>query len=80
MSTTPASVPPGFEADIKAMFRPRDHGAMSRAFDLWSYEDVSRHAEAIVDRVRSGSMPCDIDWPTSDVDRFQAWIDAGKLP
>jgi len=80
MNQPAASVPPRFEADIKPQFRDKDRQAMLRAFDLWSYEDVSRHADAIVDRVRSGSMPCDLTWAPSEVDRFQAWIDGGKLP
>jgi hypothetical protein len=29
------------------------------AFDLWSHEDVSQHANDILARLRAGTMPCD---------------------
>ena len=32
---------------------------MRFVFDLWSYEDVSRNADAIAERLQDGSMPCD---------------------
>jgi hypothetical protein len=32
---------------------------MRFAFDLWSHEDVARHAEAIIERLQAGTMPCD---------------------
>ena len=67
-----------FEANIKAMFRPRDRDSMQFAFDLWSYDDVSAHADDILARVRSGSMPCDGAWPKEQVDALQSWIDSGK--
>lgn len=69
-----------FEADIKPLFRTLDQQSMSSAFDLWSYSDVSAHAEAIADRLRSGTMPCDGAWPEPQVDLFQRWMDTGKLP
>jgi hypothetical protein len=69
-----------FEADIKPLFRERDQHSMARAFDLWSYPDVSAHADAIVARVRDGSMPCDGAWPPERVALFQRWLDGGKLP
>ena len=47
-------------------------------FDLWSYDDVSTHADAILAAVADGSMPCDGAWPKEQVDRFQEWLDAGK--
>jgi hypothetical protein len=70
----------GFEADIKPMFRERDRQTMIGVakFDLWSYDDVSDHADAILGRVRDGSMPCDGAWPEEQVDRLQRWIDGGK--
>ena len=66
----------GFEADIKPLFRDRDQRSMKFVFDLWSYDDVKANADAIVEAVRSGDMPCDGTWPTEQVDTFQAWIDA----
>jgi hypothetical protein len=44
------------------MFRPTDKKSMSFAFDLWSYDDVAQHANAILDRLRAGTMPCDGAW------------------
>jgi hypothetical protein len=67
-----------FEDDVKTMFRSRDRESMQFAFDLWSYDDVSAHADDILARVRSGTMPCDGAWPNEQVDTFQSWIDAGK--
>jgi hypothetical protein len=51
---------------------------MKFVFDLWSHDDVSRHAEAILARLRQGSMPCDGAWPAEKTDVFERWIEAGK--
>jgi len=72
--------PISFENDVKTMFRSRDRESMKFAFDLWSYDDVSAHANEILTRVRAGTMPCDGAWPKEKVDTFQSWIDAGKPP
>lgn len=53
---------------------------MLRHFDLWSFDDVSAHADAILGIVRSGRMPCDGAWPTESVDLFRQWVDGGKAP
>ena len=71
--------PVGFEADIKPLFRDRDRQAMQSRFDLWSYDDVSRHADAILGRLRDGSMPCDGSWPPAQIDLFARWV-AGGTP
>jgi nucleotide-binding universal stress UspA family protein len=71
---------PGFEHDIRPLFRPEDVNAMSFAFNLASYEDVRTDAEAIYQRLADGSMPCDARWPSEQVERFRAWIDAGSPP
>jgi CDGSH-type Zn-finger protein/truncated hemoglobin YjbI len=70
----------GFGAHIQPLFRPSDRRAMSFAFDLWSYDQVKQHAEAIVDRLRAGSMPCDAPWPEDKTELFQRWIDEGTQP
>lgn len=70
--------PPSFETDIKPMFRERDRQSMQRAFDLWSYDDVSQHADAILNRLQAGTMPCDGSWPPAQVDLFQRWAESGK--
>jgi hypothetical protein len=48
-----------FEEHIKPLFRERDRDSMRFAFDLWSVDDVSTHADAILDRVEAGTMPCE---------------------
>ena len=66
-----------FERDIKPLFREKDRDSMLQAFDLFDYADVVEHADAIVGSLRSGQMPCDGEWPDSQVDKLQQWIDAG---
>jgi hypothetical protein len=70
----------GFDTDIKPLFREQDRSAMTWAFDLWSYDDVSANAEAILGRLRNGTMPCDAAWPAEQVDVFARWVDEGKAP
>ena len=78
-ATPPAAGEPvRFEQHIKPLFRRRDRQSMSFAFDLWSREDVSQHAEAILGRLRDGTMPCDGPWPTEKIDVFRRWAEAGK--
>jgi truncated hemoglobin YjbI/CDGSH-type Zn-finger protein len=69
--------PLGFEQHIKALFRERDRKSMKFTFDLWSYEDVSKHAEAILERLADGTMPCDGAWPPERVAVFRRWASAG---
>jgi hypothetical protein len=70
--------PVGFEADIRPMFREGDRDSMEFAFDLWSHADVSEHADAILERLREGTMPCDGAWPQEQMDRFERWVAGGK--
>ncbi|HEX4443342.1 MAG TPA: group II truncated hemoglobin [Galbitalea sp.] len=67
-----------FETDIKPMFRETDRAGMKWAFDLWSYDEVSEHAEKILARISAGTMPPDHPWPENWVDRFARWIHGGK--
>jgi hypothetical protein len=60
------------------VFRERDRDSMRFAFDLWSLDDVSTHAHAILDRLEAGTMPCDGAWPAERVAVFRRWNDAGK--
>jgi hypothetical protein len=69
---------PRFETDIKPLFRERDQKSMQSHFDLWSHDDVSQHADAILARLRDDSMPCDGAWPRAQVDLFQRWTEGGK--
>lgn len=73
-----SSTTPGFEQDIKPLFRLEDKEAMDYAFDLWSYQDVSTHADNILERLEDGTMPCDIEWPGAQIDTFRKWIEIGK--
>jgi hypothetical protein len=73
-----AGEPVSFEEHIKPLFRPRDRQSMSWAFDLGSYDDVSEHADAILARLRAGTMPCDGAWPDTQIDAFQRWVGSGK--
>jgi CDGSH-type Zn-finger protein/truncated hemoglobin YjbI len=66
-----------FEAHIKPLFRERDRRSMKFAFDLWSRDDVRQHAEAILDQVKGGTMPCDGAWPAEWVSAFERWIADG---
>jgi hypothetical protein len=68
-----------FEKDIKPLFRTKDREAMAAIFDLWSYRDVTEHANAILSQLRAGSMPCDGPWPTDRTDLFETWIGMGRL-
>ena len=70
--------PMSFQEDVKPLFREGDREVMRFAFDLWSAKDVSTHAEAILDRLEAGTMPCDGAWPADRVAVFRRWIDAGK--
>ena len=76
--TPDANEPVSFETHLKPLFRERDRESMLRAFDLWSYDDVSQHADAILDRLQAGTMPCDGAWPQAQVDLFRRWTEGGK--
>jgi hypothetical protein len=70
--------PVGYKTHIKPLFRDRDRQSMRVHFDLWSHGDVSQNADAILVRLRSGTMPCDGAWPQAQVDLFERWMESGK--
>jgi CDGSH-type Zn-finger protein/truncated hemoglobin YjbI len=72
-----ASAEVTFEQHIRPLFRERDRKSMKFAFDLWSYDDVRDNAQAILERVRAGTMPCDGAWPGEWVEVFQRWTQSG---
>ena len=76
--TTDADEPVSYEAHLKPLFREGDRQSMQSHFDLWSYDDVSEHADAIFARLDEGTMPCDGAWPRAQVDLFQRWVESGK--
>jgi hypothetical protein len=67
-----------FSRDIRPLFRTKDEESMRHAFDLSDYADVAKHADAILQALESGKMPCDGGWPTDQVQLFQHWVDSGK--
>jgi hypothetical protein len=69
--------PISFEQHIKPLFRERDRESMNWAFDLWSHGDVAANGEAILARLRDGTMPCDGAWPEEQIVRFRDWLEAG---
>jgi CDGSH-type Zn-finger protein/truncated hemoglobin YjbI len=73
-----ADVQLSYEAHIRPLFRKRDRDSMSFAFDLWSCQDVSTHADEILARLRAGTMPCDGAWPPEQIDVLERWIAAGQ--
>ena len=73
-----ADAPLSFEANIKPLFRERDRRSMEPAFDLWSHDDVSQHADAILGRLKAGTMPCDGAWPPAQVALLERWVASGK--
>jgi hypothetical protein len=73
------STAPGFAQDIQPLFRESDREAMDYIFDLWSYQDVSAHADAILERLEDGTMPCDEAWPEERIELFRSWLAGGKL-
>lgn len=66
-----------YAADIKPLFRERDRDAMLTAFDLWLYDDVVAHKDAILAQLTAGDMPCDGAWPEEHVELFRGWAAGG---
>jgi hypothetical protein len=80
--------PTSFQADIRPLFTELDIRAMSKAFNLASYDDVRKHAAAIHDRIRGiggAVMPPpaprgDGPWSQSRIDLFAKWVADGYPP
>jgi hypothetical protein len=69
-----------FEMEIQPLFSQRDHEGMQIMFDLWDLESVREHADAILDQVEAGRMPCYGRWPQEQVALFRRWKEGGMLP
>ncbi len=77
-----------FEADIRPLFTDRDIKAMSKAFNLASYDDVKTRAAVIYDRIRGiggAVMPPppqrgEGPWLQSHTDLFAKWMSDGFRP
>jgi len=80
--------PTSFQADIRPLFTERDIYAMSKAFNLGSYDDVKAHATIIYDRIRGiggAVMPPPLPrgegpWPQSQIELFAKWMADGYQP
>jgi len=70
----------GFATDVRPLFRESDRESMRKAFDLWSYDDVVKYQNAIVDRLSDGTMPCDAPWKPDDIQLLRTWIAQGSRP
>ena len=66
-----------FHQHIRQLFRERDRKSMKFAFDLWSDDDVRTNAQAIMEQVKAGTMPCDGAWPDEWVEAFERWMQTG---
>jgi len=71
---------PSFHTEIRPLFREHDRESMESHFDLWSHDDVSQNADAILERLEDGSMPCDGAWPEEQIELFGSWVTGGKQP
>ena len=78
MTMPAADQPVSFAQHIKPLFRERDRESMEFAFDLWDVDDVKSNADAILRRLRDGTMPCDGSWSSDKIELFGRWIAAGK--
>jgi hypothetical protein len=80
--------PTSFQKDILPLFTERDIRAMSKAFNLASYDDVKKHAAIIYDRIRGiggAVMPPppprgEGPWPQANIELFAKWIEDGYQP
>jgi hypothetical protein len=72
-----------FGRDIRPLFTQRDIQAMSKAFNLASYDEVKKHAAAIYDRIQGiggAVMPPprgEGPWPQKNIELFGRWIAEG---
>jgi hypothetical protein len=66
-----------FEQDIRPLFRETDRESMEFAFDLWSRDEVAENSDAILERLRNATMPCDGAWEDGQIALFQSWVDTG---
>jgi hypothetical protein len=74
-----------FRIDVLPLFTARDIRAMSKAFDLGSYDDVKAHAAAIYDRIRGIGGPVmppppphgEGPWPKERIELFARWMAEG---
>jgi hypothetical protein len=68
---------PGFDHDLKPLFREKDRDAMLSRFDLWACADVRANATPILTMLKAGGMPCDGAWPEDRIELFEQWTQTG---
>jgi hypothetical protein len=77
-----------FQTHIRPLFTDRDIQAMSKAFNLASYDNVRAHAAVIYDRIRGKGgavMPPppprgEGPWPQAQIQLFAQWMADGYQP
>ena len=69
--------PVSFAEHIRPLIRAEDREAMDFAFDLWDVDDVRANADAILERLHDGSMPCDGGWSSDEIELFSRWAATG---
>jgi hypothetical protein len=74
----PVAGAPSFVRDIRPLFSDRDRAAMGWAFDLGEVAAVREHAEAILEQLAAGRMPCYGAWPAGQVALFRQWVHSGQ--
>jgi deazaflavin-dependent oxidoreductase (nitroreductase family) len=67
-----------FEQHLRPLFRELDRTSMRFAFDLWNHADVATHADAILERLQAGTMPCDRAWSAEKVELFRRWAESER--
>ena len=81
-----AAATPGFEQDIRPLFRPLDIEHMAKggvALDQYAYMSVPENAEKVYRSVAEKRMPPPdegVTWSKEQVSLLRAWIDAGFQP
>ena len=81
-----AAKTPGFEHDIRPLFRPVDVEHMAKMkvlLDQYAYMSVAENAERVYSAIVDKRMPPPAegaDWPDDNVNLLRAWIDAGLHP
>lgn len=81
-----AAATPGFEQDIRPLFRPIDVEHMAKGgvnLDQYAYMSVPENAEKVYRSIADKRMPPPDEghtWSEEQVRLLRAWIDAGLQP
>ena len=69
-----------FEVHIKPLFRDFDKKSMSKAFDLWSYDDVRQHARCHTQPAPGRYHALRRRLAPDKVGTFRRWVSTGMAP